>query len=52
VLPVRLLSVYSKSDKIATGDIEISPAKIDVLNGALTPPFTIEDETDGGDDIG
>ncbi len=42
---------YSKSDKIDTGDIEIYPDKISVLNAALTPPFTIEDETDGGDDI-
>ena len=42
---------YSKSDKIATGDIEIYPDKITILNEALTPPFTIEDETDGGDDI-
>ncbi|MCW3103136.1 MAG: aspartyl-tRNA synthetase [Bacteroidetes bacterium] len=42
---------YSKSDKIPTGDIEISPEKITVLNSAITPPFTIEDETDGGDDI-
>jgi aspartyl-tRNA synthetase len=42
---------YSKSDKIETGDIEIYPDKLTVLNPALTPPFTIEDETDGGDDI-
>lgn len=42
---------YSKSNKIATGDIEITPDKIIVLNSALVPPFTIEDETDGGDDI-
>ena len=42
---------YSKSDKIETGDIEINPAKITVLNSVITPPFTIEDETDGGDDI-
>ena len=42
---------YSKSDKIATGDIEIVPEKITVLNAAVTPPFTIEDDTDGGDDI-
>jgi len=41
---------YSKSDKIATGDIEIYPDKISILNPALTPPFTIEDETDGGDE--
>lgn len=42
---------YSKSDKIPTGDIEITPEKITVLNSAIVPPFTIEDETDGGDDI-
>ncbi len=42
---------YSKSDKLVTGDIEINPEKITVLNPALVPPFTIEDETDGGDDI-
>ena len=42
---------YSKSDKLATGDIEINPEKIVVINAAITPPFTIEDETDGGDDI-
>jgi aspartyl-tRNA synthetase len=42
---------YSKSDKIETGDVEINPEKIVVLNPAITPPFTIEDETDGGDDI-
>ena len=42
---------YSKSDKLETGDIEIYPDKLVVLNPAITPPFTIEDETDGGDDI-
>lgn len=42
---------YSKSDKIATGAIEIIPEKIIILNSAIVPPFTIEDETDGGDDI-
>ncbi|HEY0030572.1 MAG TPA: aspartate--tRNA ligase [Bacteroidia bacterium] len=42
---------YSKSDKIETGDIEIYPEKIVLLSPAITPPFTIEDETDGGDDI-
>jgi aspartyl-tRNA synthetase len=42
---------YSKSDKIETGDIEIYPDKLVVLSPAITPPFTIEDETDGGDDI-
>lgn len=42
---------YSKSDKIATGDIEIEPSAIEILNTAVLPPFTIEDETDGGDDL-
>ncbi|HSH68208.1 MAG TPA: aspartate--tRNA ligase, partial [Bacteroidia bacterium] len=42
---------YSKSDKLATGAIEVEPEKIEVLNTAVTPPFTIEDETDGGDDL-
>jgi aspartyl-tRNA synthetase len=42
---------YSKSDKIDTGAIEIYPDELMVLNAAITPPFTIEDETDGGDDI-
>jgi aspartyl-tRNA synthetase len=42
---------YSRTDKIATGDIEIIPDKIEILNSALTPPFTIEDNTDGGDEL-
>src|SRR5262245_26689160 len=41
----------SKNDKIATGDIEIKVEKIEVLNPSKLPPFTIEDETDGGDDL-
>jgi aspartyl-tRNA synthetase len=41
----------SKNDKIATGEIEIKVTKLDVLNPSKLPPFTIEDETDGGDDI-
>jgi aspartyl-tRNA synthetase len=42
---------YSKTDKIPTGEIEIIPANIEILNAAITPPFTIEDETDGGDEL-
>lgn len=42
---------YSKSDKLPTGDIEIEPSAIQILNTAVLPPFTIEDETDGGDDL-
>ncbi len=41
----------SKNDKIATGDIELKVTKITVLNTAKLPPFTIEDDTDGGDDL-
>lgn len=41
----------SKNKNIPTGDIEIAPSKVTVLNSSETPPFTIEDETDGGDDI-
>ncbi|HMI06157.1 MAG TPA: amino acid--tRNA ligase-related protein, partial [Flavobacterium sp.] len=36
---------------MATGDIEILVTELTILNAALTPPFTIEDETDGGEDI-
>ncbi|CAG5069885.1 Aspartate--tRNA ligase [Dyadobacter sp. CECT 9623] len=41
----------SKNDKIATGNIEIRVTELSVLNPAKLPPFLIEDETDGGDDI-
>lgn len=41
----------SKNKNISTGDIEINVSKIVVLNTSDVPPFTIEDETDGGDDI-
>lgn len=41
----------SKNPKIPTGDIEIIGKAITVLSESLTPPFTIEDNTDGGDDI-
>ena len=42
---------YSKNANMPTGDIEIIVEKLQVLNQSLVPPFTIEDETDGGDDI-
>ena len=41
----------SKNPNIPTGDIEILVSEISVLNASLTPPFTIEDETDGGEDL-
>lgn len=42
---------YAKNDKIPTGDIEIIVSELHVLNESLTPPFTIEKNTDGGDDL-
>jgi aspartyl-tRNA synthetase len=41
----------NKNSKIPTGDIEIVVHSLQVLNVSLTPPFTIEENTDGGDDI-
>jgi aspartyl-tRNA synthetase len=41
----------SKNNKIATGDIEIKLTDVKVLNAAVVPPFTIEDNTDGGEEI-
>ena len=41
----------SKNDKMRTGDIEILVAELSILNESVVPPFTIEDETDGGDDL-
>ena len=42
---------FSKNANLPTGDVEIIVNELQVLNAALTPPFTIEDNTDGGDDI-
>ena len=41
----------SCNSKLATGDIEIKIESIEVLNQAVTPPFTIEDESDGGEEL-
>ncbi len=41
----------SKNPKMPTGDIEIIASELNVLSPSLTPPFTIEDNTDGGDDL-
>ena len=41
----------AKNNNIPTGAIEILVTELTILNAALTPPFTIEDETDGGEDI-
>ena len=41
----------SKNAHIPTGEIELIVSELNILNAAMTPPFTIEDETDGGDDL-
>jgi aspartyl-tRNA synthetase len=41
----------NKNPQIPTGDIEILVNKLEVLNSSITPPFTIEENTDGGDDL-
>ncbi len=42
---------YNKNPKMPTGDIEIIVSTLKVLNASLTPPFTIEENTDGGDEL-
>ena len=47
----QVIERTSKNDKIPTGSIEIKTTALEVLNPAKVPPFIIEDETDGGDDL-
>ncbi|GMQ26524.1 aspartate--tRNA ligase [Algoriphagus sp. oki45] len=47
----QVIERTSKNDKIPTGSIEIKAEELTVLNPAKVPPFIIEDETDGGDDL-
>lgn len=42
---------FAKNDKIPTGDIEIKVSALEIINKAKVPPFVIEDETDGGEDL-
>ena len=42
---------YAKNDKMPTGDIELLVDSLTVLNASEVPPFTIEENTDGGDDL-
>lgn len=46
-----VLERSNKNDKIPTGDIEIGIASVTILNKSEVPPFTIEDETDGGEEL-
>jgi aspartyl-tRNA synthetase len=47
----KVIERSSKNKNIPTGDIEILVEKLNVLNAAITPPFTIEDNTDGGEEL-
>ncbi len=47
----RVIERESKNPKMPTGDIEVTAERIEVLNEAQTPPFTIEENSDGGDDL-
>lgn len=47
----KVIERENKNPKLSTGDIEIKVSSLEVLNAAKLPPFTIEDDTDGGDDL-
>jgi aspartyl-tRNA synthetase len=47
----KVVERYSKNANMPTGEIEIEATGCKVLNASLTPPFTIEDDSDGGDDL-
>lgn len=47
----KVVERYSKNEHIPTGDIEIRVASMELLSKARTPPFTIEEETDGGETL-
>ncbi len=47
----EVIERQSKNGRIPTGDIEVKLSEITILNKSVTPPFTIEDESDGGEDI-
>ncbi len=47
----KVIERKSKNDKIETGEIEIQVDSLEILNAAKLPPFLIEDDTDGGDEL-
>ena len=47
----KVIERSNKNLKLATGEVEIKVSKLELLNAAKLPPFLIEDETDGGDDL-
>ena len=47
----KVIERASKNDKMATGEIEVAVSELTLLNASQTPPFTIEDNSDGGDEL-
>lgn len=47
----KVIERESKNDQMPTGEIEILVTNLEILNESLTPPFTVEDKTDGGEDL-
>ncbi len=47
----RVVERFSKNEKIPTGAIEVFVSRLEILNPASVPPFTIEEESDGGEDL-
>ena len=47
----QVVERLAKNDKLATGDIEVKVTRLNILNTAKVPPFTIDDNTDGGDEL-
>jgi len=47
----KVIERSAKNDKMATGEIEVEVTTLDILNVSKLPPFTIEEETDGGEDL-
>ncbi len=47
----KVIEREAKNDQMPTGDIEILVSELNILNKSKTPPFTIENETDGGDEL-
>ncbi|MEM9325411.1 MAG: aspartate--tRNA ligase [Bacteroidota bacterium] len=47
----KVIERHAKNDKMPTGDIEIEVTELIVLNASQVPPFLIEDDTDGGEDL-
>jgi len=47
----EVIARHSVNPNMSTGEVEIKASKVTILNGSLVPPFTIEDETDGGEEL-